>query len=83
MTRDFQKLMKQFQEIQRKSLDKCREFVIRAQAIRDSGKTSPTPIADEAENAPLVSGNGQEYEFDILVPLFEFFVGANRHRKRC
>ena len=78
MTRDFQKLMKQFQEIQRKSLDKCREFVIRAQAIRDSGKTSPTPITDEKskdpgeteladqEDAPLVYMNFDAF-YDIFV----------------
>ena len=35
LTRDFQQVMEQFQEIQRIYLGKCRDFVVRAKAITE------------------------------------------------
>ena len=53
MTRDFQLLMGEFQEIQRLSLDKCQDFVRRAQAIaRDNGQTTPPISADNPQQSP-------------------------------
>lgn len=71
MTRDFQILMGRFQEIQRLSLEKCQDFVIRAQAIaHNSTKTSPNNTEESLESEeeePLVS------RFPSIVPICNMF----------
>lgn len=64
MTRNFQRLMQRFQDIQKTSLEKCRDFVIRAQAIaRDSVHTSPLETTNVVvEGGMMVPGEGDPQE---------------------
>jgi hypothetical protein len=45
LVRDFQRLLEQFQQIQERSVEKSKEFVVRAKAI----KASESPIIMEEE----------------------------------
>lgn len=69
MTLDFQNMMKKFQDIQKISLEKSRDFVVRAQEIASASTSSVeatdrnvSPPPDEGDSAPLLPS---EY-FELL-----------------
>ncbi len=59
MTRDFQKLMRRFQDIQLISVDKCRDFVVKAKVIAASQspgrETTDMLQPSSAEATPLLA----------------------------
>lgn len=60
MTRDFHLLMGQFQESQKLSLVKCRDFVMRAQAIAseyNDENAGPVHQEDDDEQSPLINAH--------------------------
>lgn len=61
MTRDFQIAMSHFQDIQRGSLEKCRDFVVRARAIaRESATPSPPQSPSGGGGDGHSDGEGDE-----------------------
>ena len=67
MTRDFRLHVETFQEIQRVSVDKCRDFVVRAQAMaRDNAKRSPKDKEQRQSRESLLSANDESEDSPLM-----------------